>query len=278
MVCEQLDRAWAFLLSIGEFFGNVWAWIVANAGTIDSVCIFIITVYTFYLTIFPKKLKFLDYAIHHSAFWGDGVKISLENRSLSSVCVRSVSLKVNSEYLIPIFHGHEDGYRIIDSFHAETFISKPYTQLYGKDGAELRIDPATEGKICVIVETSRGKQTITQKVKPAPFPRKVEVASAHKFTQTFNDIVINKDMAFGLVYYDLEQVKHNVVIHKSGGMNEAIGEIRRVPDNLMQDEKKLRQFFDKQFHAFGCTYTLQLIAPELSVKKPPQKVIVRKKT
>ena len=277
MVCEWLDRVWTFLLSVGEFFGNVWAWVVANAETIDSVCIFVITVYTFYLTIFPKKLKFLDYAIHHSAFWGDTVKISLENRSLSSVCVRSVSLKVNGECLVPLFHGHEDGYRIIDSFHAETFTSKPYTQLYGKDGGELRIDPAAEGKICVVIETSRGKQTITQKVKSAPFPRKVDVAHAHKFTQTFNDIVISKDMAFGLVYYDLEQVKHNVLIHKSGAMSEAIGEMQRVPDNLMQDEMKLRQFFDKHFRALGCAYTLQPIARELSVKKPPQRVIVRKK-
>lgn len=277
MVCEWLDRAWAFLVSIGEFFGNVWAWVVANAGTIDSVCVFVITVYTFYLTIFPKKLKFLDYAISYSGFWGETIKISLENRSLSSVCVRSVCLKVNDEYLIPIFHGHEDGYRIIDSFHAETFVSKPHTQLYGKDGAKLRIDPATEGKICVIVETSRGKQTITQKVKPAPFNMKKETVAARTDRKTFNGIVISKDMAYGLVYYDLDQTKHNVLIHKSGTMSEAIGEIRRIPDDLMQDEKKLRQVFDKQFRALGCSYTLQPIAPELSVKKPPQRVIVRKK-
>ena len=277
MVCEWLDRAWAFLMSIGEFFGNVWAWVVANAGTIDSVCIFVITVYTFYLTIFPKKLKFLDYAIHYSAFWGETVKISLENRSLSSVCVRSVSLKVNDEYLIPIFHGHEDGYRIIDSFHAETFVSKPHTQLYGKDGAELRIDPATEGKICVIVETSRGKQTITQKIKPAPFPRKVEVVTARKFTQTFNDIVISKDMAYGLVYYDSEQVKRNVLIHKSGAMSESIGEIQRVPDELMHDAEKLHQYFAKHFRALGYSFTLQPLSQNYTPKKTSQRVIVRKK-
>lgn len=278
MVCEWLDRVWEFILSVGEFFGNIGTWAVANAGTIESVCVFVITVYTFYLTIFPKKLKFLDYSIHYSVFWGESIKISLENRSLSSVCVRNVYLKINDEYLIPIFHGHEDGYRIIDSFHAETFVSKPHTQLYGKDGAKLRIDPAAEGKICIIVETSRGKQTITQKVKPAPFKKGKETIVARTDRKTFNGVVISKDMAYGLVYYDLDHAKHNVLIHKSGAMSESIGEIHRVPDELMQDAEKLQQYFSKQFRALGYAFTLQSLMSNYTPKKSTQRVIVRKKS
>ena len=278
MVCEWLDRVWALIVSSWGLLGDIWAWVVSVAPTVGAVCTFIITAYPFYLTVYPKKLKFLDYAIFHSAFWGDTIKVSLENRSLASVCVKNIWLNIDDEHRIQLFSEFEDGYRIIDSFHAETFASKPYTQLFGKNGQELRVDPGTAGKFWITVETSRGKQQIIQKIKPAPFPRKVEVATAHKFTQTFNDIVISKDMAYGLVYYDINQTKHNVLVHKSGAMSEAIGETHRVPDNLMQDEKKLRQFFDRQFRILGCAYTLQPIARELSVKKPPKKVIVRKKS
>jgi len=123
MVCKWLDLLLEYLLYVWDFLGMVWTWIITNAGTIESVCILTITVYTFYLTIFPKKLKFLDFEFRYTAFYGETIKVSLENRSLSSVCVRNIYIKVEDKYLIPIFSGHEEGYRIIDSFHAESFIS-----------------------------------------------------------------------------------------------------------------------------------------------------------
>lgn len=278
MICKWLDVVWECLVDCWRILGDVLKWVVEIAPTVGDICIFIITVYTFYLTLYPKKLKFLDYSICYSGFWGETIKISLENRSLSSVCVRNVYMKVNDEYIIPIFSGYEDGYRIIDSFHAETFVSKPHTQLYGKDGAKLRIDPATEGKLCVIVETSRGKQTITQKVKRAPFNRKKDTILPRYERQNFNGIVVGKDVAFGLVYYDLERIKHTVLICKSGAMSESIEGIDHVPNNLMKNEKSIGQFFDKMFLELGYTYTLKSIASESSViKKQHRRSHFRKK-
>lgn len=255
-----------------------WAALKSIIASLGDVCLFFIAAYTFILTIFPKKLKFLGFSVSHSAFWGDKIKISLENRALASVCVKAVWVIINDSYRMQIFSERDNGYRIISSFGVETFVSKPYTKISSADGTELSFSPGITKKISLIVETTRGEQHIACKLREGAKNRKAQLPTPIVFSESFNGTVISSGMEHALVYDDINHIRHTVLIHSSGIMSEPVSDFNSIPEHLMHDEQKLRKFFEKEFRATGLPYSLVQINVNPYEQKPSKKVVVRKKS
>jgi len=132
-----------------------------------------------------------------------------------------------------------------------------HTQLKRKDGTELQIHPSAEGKFCLIIDTSRGRQKITTKVKPAPLNKHTNICVARTERIKFIDTVISKNVMYGVTYYDINNIKHTILISKAGSMSEPINDIHRIPNDYMRNEKMLRRFLDKEFQILGYSYILQ---------------------
>ena len=103
MNLEWINHSLEFFSQLGGLLKNIWAWFVGIAPTIDGICLSFITYYTFRLTVFPKKLKFINFRLSGSAFDGDALEITLENRSLCPAVVESVDLIIGSKKIQFLF-------------------------------------------------------------------------------------------------------------------------------------------------------------------------------
>jgi len=65
-----------------------------------DICIFIITIYTFYLTFLAKKIRCVSFGMELSAFEGTKLSVVLENRCLASIAIESVDLLIDDKYII----------------------------------------------------------------------------------------------------------------------------------------------------------------------------------
>lgn len=66
-----------------------WPIIKDLFSIVGDICLFIIAVYTFRLTVFPKKLRFIGYRPSFSTFEGDSLNNIGESFSVTCGCAIS---------------------------------------------------------------------------------------------------------------------------------------------------------------------------------------------
>ena len=64
----NFDWLFSAFSAIGNALQIIWVWIVGILPTIDAICMSFIAYYTFRLTIFPKKIKFINVKQSFSVF------------------------------------------------------------------------------------------------------------------------------------------------------------------------------------------------------------------
>ena len=69
-----------FFVALWEVIKNIWEWILIIVPAIADICLFLIAVYTFYLTVCPRRLKFVGYNVKNHIFAGSTFSVALENR------------------------------------------------------------------------------------------------------------------------------------------------------------------------------------------------------
>lgn len=66
--------------------------IINISSLLANICVLFLTGMTFYLTVMSNKLKFVSLGFSSSAFNGDTISLSLENTTLHSISISSISL------------------------------------------------------------------------------------------------------------------------------------------------------------------------------------------
>lgn len=139
-----------FILSVWNVIQPFWDLIKSGLALIGDICLFCISIYTFRLTVFPKKLNFISFQHNRTSLNGDSFEIVLENRSLSPVVILSIDLLIDS-YKIAVFNGN----KIIEGFKTEAIQIDPYTDITDSNGKSLSlIKFPFKGNL--LVQTSRG--------------------------------------------------------------------------------------------------------------------------
>lgn len=232
-------------------------WIVIKDlfSLMGDICLFAIAIYTFRLTVFPKKLRFIGYRPSFSTFEGDSLSITLENRSLSPVVVQSVHL-LYDEYYIEIFNSDDDGECIIDGFKTATIEMKPFSKIT-INGDEVSFDKVTD--FVLRIDTPRGIQYIAfargpqkrfsllaRKMKDARM-KNYPLRTGTVFRNYFDGKVVKDYARYALVYKDGEGEKHTVFILENGFMSDAPFGYNGLSKDLVDDEEKLQAHFESEF-------------------------------
>lgn len=250
MICRTIIN---FIYSI-NFDWNTLKDIISAIG---DICLFFISVYTFRLTIYPKKLKFIGYSYHSSAFYGNSVEITLENRSLCPIVVRSVDLVV-AHNIIKIFRGNQ----IIDKFRAEIIKSDSYTKILTLTGEEIKIRGNFWRTALLVIETSRGKQFIQYEDNNKFLSyfdnwRLSKYSRASVYTKKAYGKVLSDNVEYVLLFTNSNNDIHNVFILDNGIMSEDVFGYNKLPKEIVCNEKILRDFWDKEFKKHSLSYTLK---------------------
>lgn len=257
MNLEWINQVAEFVSQAGGFLRNAWVWFCGFIPTIDGICVSFITYYTFRLTVFPKKLKFISFKLSGSAFDGDALEITLENRSLCPAVVESVDLIVGSKK-IQFFRGE----CIIDGFKTGKIEMPRYSKIISSDGT-LDIDICAMDKISLLVKTTRGIQHIRYETISKMAYRRIQKLE-DKFGSTtvcrnhYGGRIVVPGVRYAISYVDHDGEKQIVFIHKSGAMSAAPFGYNRLSDEIMKSEAAIRCHFDAEFQKCNISYQLQV--------------------
>lgn len=232
-----------------------WITIKEWFSLVGDVCLFVIAAYTFRLTVFPKKLRFIGYRPSFSTFEGDSLSITLENRSLAPVVVQSVYL-LFGEYYIQIFNSDNDGECIIEGFKTSTIVMNPFSKIT-INGSEVNFHKVKD--LILRIATPRGVQYVAF----AYGPRKNLTLLIHKIKDAkmknsplkmgmvkrnyFNKKIVKDYVRYALVYKEKGGEQHTVFIHQSGFMSEAPFGYNGLPKDLVEDKTRLQAHFENEF-------------------------------
>ncbi len=250
-----MEEIWCTIhtwLTTIEQNGAILKYIISILG---DACLFFITVYTFRLTIFPKKLSFIGIRRSLSAFNGDSFEITLENRSLCPVVIRSVELIYNSN-VIKVF----DGYCIVEGFKTQTIKMEPYSYILLNDEI-MDISCLSPEKMSLWIQTTRGLQCIKH-VRFSKITDRIKRKKYMKFAFTmvcrnrYNDKLVAHDVEYVLSFIDRANELRTVFITKTGIMSESLFDYDGLPKELIQNESELRKYFDEEFKKHGLSYKL----------------------
>ena len=271
MNLEWINHSLEFFSQLGGLLKNIWAWFVGIAPTIDGICLSFITYYTFRLTVFPKKLKFINFRLSGSAFDGDALEITLENRSLCPAVVESVDLIIGSKK-IQFFRGE----CIIDGFKTGKIEMPRYSQIISADGP-IDIDICAMDKISLLVKTTRGIQHIRYETISKMAYRQIQKLE-EKYDSTtvcrnhYGDRIVVPGVRYAISYVDHHGEKQIVFIHKSGTMSAAPFGYNGLSDEIMKSEATIRRHFDAEFQKCNLSYHLKVFHEPFStadVADPP---------
>lgn len=252
---EWFDGATKIALQIGDFLKNLWVWIASIAPTIDGICLSFITYYTFRLTVFPKKIRFINFKLARSAFEGDSLEITLENRSLCPAVIESVDLILGSKK-VQIFSGE----CIIDGFKTAKIEMPRYSQIISSDGP-LDIGVCSLGDISLLVKTTRGIQHIRYaRISKLAWRRIQKLEEKYERTTVCRNQcgnrVVSSGIRYAIAYVDQQGDSQIVFVHKSGTMSAAPFGYNGLPEEVMKSESTMRNHLDAEFEKYKLSYQL----------------------
>lgn len=235
-------------------FDNInWDFVIILMGLIGDLCLFFVAIYTFRLTVLPKKLKFIGLSYQSSLWDGEAMEFILENRSISPVIVRSLDMIVDSQ-LVQVYRGS----CIIDGFKTKTIRLEPYLQIIAEGEV---IDISVNPDVTLYVETSRGKYYVKQE-RVNSFIYRLNKRRLDRFTKTtvvrhyYNGKLIPINTKYVLSYKEKDESVNTIFIDESGLMSDTIFEFNSLPKEILEREEDLRSIFDAEFEKRKIPYSL----------------------
>lgn len=226
---------------------------------IGDLCLLFISVYTFRLTIFPKKLRFIGYRPFFSTFEGDSLEITLENRSLAPVVIQSISLVLNG-YSIKIFSEDDKECEtcIIDGFKTGKIKMRPFSEIYTNEG---NLNFHEVNGMYLIVETPRGNQYLTFVNRPKKWFKQLK-KKAHTLSEAivtrnfFDEKIIKPYIRYGIVFFDKNNNLQTILVHKSGIMSQILFGYNHLSEEILLNKETMYTHFKEQFSKINISFDI----------------------
>lgn len=245
------------VLEIGNFIKKVWSWISKIVPTIDAIGISLITYYTFRLTVFPKKLRFVNFRKNFSSFAGNSVEITLENRSLCPCVIENVDIILDG-YKITVFKGE----CTVEGFKTAKIVTDPYTEI-NCDNGKIEIDGSSVDRMALLIKTTRGFQHIKfERISKLAYWINNKKDWRYKpttvYRKLFNGKIVVPDVKYAISYIDANGELQTLFIHKSGMMSDAPFGYNGLTNEIMASELSLKKHFDAEFKKCGISYSIHV--------------------
>ena len=223
---------------------------------LSSVVLFLISVYTFRLTVFSKKLRFIQYRNKFSAFGGESLEITLENRALNPVSIESIELIIG-ENRVSVFNGH----CTIEAFKLKTIKMEPFSYII-YENRKMYLNDILKSRPSLWIKTSRGIQYVKYNyistfIQEFRYNQYLKLNPATVVRNKYNEKIIAKGVKYALSFKDEQGNIKTIFIHKSGMMSEMLFGYNSLPKEIIKNKKSLRKHFNPEFEKLGIKYNLE---------------------
>jgi len=222
-----------------ELFNEIRTWITFLA----DVCILLITIYTFYLTFLSKKIKVISFG-RHLSWEGDSMNIVLENKSLSPISITRIDAIVEKKNKFKFRNFDEP--LILPPFSTKVVVMSPYSHMPDFNFDDIVFQIATSSKTRIVHFKKR--VFLSRKVKK-------DLPNVMIVTRKFNDKVIMPGTKYILTLKTNEGTK-TICIFGNGVMTDNIFGYNGIPEEIVEDEQKLRLLLDSMIEPYGARYIL----------------------
>ena len=254
---EWLNQLHNYYLYLKEMWPDLYNRLTNIIPIIDGIGMSFIAYYTFRLTVFPKKLKFIKFKRNYNSFGGDSIEITLENRAICPIVIESIDLIINS-HKIQFFEGEY----IVDGFKTAKILLEPYSKILSENNSFESSSHSSE-KISLWVKTSRGVQHVRYKTS-FRFSYWLANKKESKYKPTtvyrnrYNGKIVVPKVKYAIVFKDAEEKIQTVFITETGAMSDALFGYNGLSKDIMKDEDSLRSHFNKEFGKHGMDYYLNV--------------------
>lgn len=218
---------------------------------VGDSCIFAITIYTFYLKFWCKKIKFLQYTPSHSIFNGDSLTVTIENCSLSPICFTDVNIIYGNKYRLCISGNDES--KIIEPYKTYVIKVEPFSHL---DGISL-FTLNSMRDMYLEISTTRGivYAKFLQHTQIGKNKKLQEITICRKF---FNNHLIFPDTRYAILFLEKNETQ-TVFVNDKGIMSKSIGGFNGIPPECLEDEKQIAEIFSEFFTSLGRPFRVERI-------------------
>lgn len=219
---------------------------------VADICVFGITIYTFYLTFLTKKIRFLSFGQEISAIEGVKLSIVLENRCLSSIAISTVDLIIDDKYSINIANCFSDPITI-EPLKSCKITSQPITDSEIPDEYLLKIISAKKFEASVRLysgETIETHKNIWEKISRY-FISKLGIKKNRQKINLIRKHIDNIFISSYVKYLLKIHEKHNIInilILDSGRCSQKYQNLDVVPENIVNNYDKTKVFIKKHLH------------------------------
>lgn len=235
--------------------------LVSFISFVADISLLFVGIYTFRLTIWPKKLKVINLTHSSSRFYGQSLSVTIENRAISPITINEIRI-LKDENIITIYKGN----LVLEGFKSEVIKMNPCTEIISYDMSEIAIIKPSGKKTIFYISTSRGTQRVSFSKRKSLTgyilrrrTNKLKYKSATIYSKTYNGQVVSKNIIYALSFEDRGGNLNTVFIDKFGFMSDAPLGYNGLPSDIVNDDMRLREFFDKEFSKSGLKYSLERI-------------------
>ena len=218
-----------------------------------NICVLLLTGITFYLTTFSNKIKFISYGFSSSSFYGDTISISLENTTLHSISISSISLikKMEDGVYRSINLVAYDDPLVLEGRRVAKIKTESYTCIWG-------LDSVTDLHMNAIFCIESGSKTLFVKpYKKAPLK---EAKRLYKkcprfeplsvIREKFNNKVISKNVRYAVHVRVGENACewNTILLTEQGYLNETICGYNGLDSNQYDSAESLKAYLVNTFN------------------------------
>lgn len=224
-----------------------------SISLLSDSCVLLITLYTFYLKFWCKKISFIQYSPTYSIFEGDHLSVVIENHTLSPICLDEVRMIYGNKYKLTMVKYDEP--QSIEPL--KTFVVKmaPFSYLGGISFSELN------GIQDKYLELSTSKGLIYTKLN-----KNVKIYKGNKnpaqivmvAREFYNGHLIFPDTKYALSFRTKENLE-TIFINSNGLMSRAVGGFNAIPKEVINNKNEIEEIFKKFFLPLGISFILEEI-------------------
>ena len=220
--------------------------------TIGNLCVIVITIITFYLTLLSRHIKVSSIKHNFDRFYGDEISIGIRNKTLHPICIESIYIFYQrDDVIIKRKLAQYDKPEVIPSWGIKILSSGRYTSINGDD-----MPPGSQLSVLIIGGTERiwsGKKYYKQSnfdfyrflLSCRKAEKNKSYAAVSVNTKKFNDEVYGSSVRYIVQYFNYHDNPITIFLTSDGLMNRDVGGVNCI--GKLDNARDVILKFEKDF-------------------------------
>lgn len=226
--------------------------IISAINFLGNLCVVIITITTFYLTVISNKLSVTSVRESFSRFYGTEIFLQVKNHTLHPICINAVTLYYlrGGQVIQRSFRKFDIAY-VIPQWEISTLSSERYTMVELDDiecFEPVLIEFECGTKIIYAYEGNapvKEKILFLSKAFKAIKKRTYEIATVT--TRSHNETVLSPEVEYAVAIKTKSGEYNWIYITGYGMMSDDIFGYNALPEEICKNEKDIKKFLTSEF-------------------------------